>query len=43
MSNASYSYSEVKSGTGRYKYESPIVYSAGVLTLQKRLNTIGYH
>lgn len=43
MSNASYSYSEVKSGTGSYKYESPIVYSAGVLTLQKRLNAIGYN
>ena len=43
MSNASYSYSEVKSGKGSYKYESPTVYSAGVLTLQKRLNAIGYN
>lgn len=43
MSNTSYSYSEVKSGNGSYKYESPTVYSAGVLTLQKRLNAIGYN
>ena len=42
MSNASYTYAQVKSGTGSFKYESPIVYSSGVLTLQQRLNAIGY-
>jgi peptidoglycan hydrolase-like protein with peptidoglycan-binding domain len=43
MSNASYTYTQVKQGNGSYKYESPTVYSAGVLTLQKRLNAIGYN
>lgn len=43
MSNASYTYTQVKNGTGSFKYESPIVYSSGVLTLQQRLNAIGYN
>lgn len=42
MSNASYTYSDVKNGKGSYKYETPIVYSSGVSTLQTRLNAIGY-
>lgn len=43
MSNANYSYSQVKGGSGSYKYENPIVYSAGVKTLQSRLKLIGYN
>lgn len=43
MSNADYTYTQVKNGTGSYKYESPVIYSAGVVTLQQRLNSIGYN
>lgn len=43
MSNSNYSYYQVKNGTGSYQYENPITYSAGVKTLQQRLNSIGYN
>lgn len=42
MSNCDYTYSQVKNGTGTYRYESPTIYSAGVLTLQSRLRDCGY-
>ena len=43
MANSDYSYAQVKSGNGTYKYEGPSAsYSDGVKTLQTRLSNCGY-
>jgi peptidoglycan hydrolase-like protein with peptidoglycan-binding domain len=42
MANSSYTYAQVKAGTGYYQYESSPTYSAGVKTMQTRLEAIGY-
>ena len=42
MANSDYSYAQVKSGNGTYKYEGPSAsYSDGVKTLQTRLSNCG--
>ena len=42
MANSDYTYAQVKSGSGTYRYESPSSYSAGVKTMQDRLEDCGY-
>lgn len=42
MANKDYTYAQVKSGTGSYRYESPAQFSAGVQTMQERLQDCGY-
>ena len=41
--NSRYSYEQVLAGTGYYQQDSKSRYSAGVATMQEKLNTVGYN
>lgn len=41
--NSVYTYEQVLAGTGHYRYDCKLRYSAGVETMQTKLNTAGYN